>query len=207
MKEYLLGRIRLVHDLLHSDIAVHYNDLALILCAVLSACAAQRWPGSGVDRKRFVELLVKISPPDYHTDWVAVPALIADGLVDEKDTLYVANETRIFTDEEIDLPILDAATRYPQVDLKKLKTHTYASLIYVWLRNGYAHEYLANKNITHVQASRHQARVSYIGRGVLGGGIQRMTSFHLDYLIALAEYHASEVVKNPTTQPEKWWLE
>lgn len=207
MKQYLLDRIRLVRDLQSSGISVHYNDLVLILCAVLSACAAQRWPGSGIDRKRFVELLVKISPPEYHTDWVAIPALIADGLVDENDTLYVGNETRIFTDEEIDQPILDAAARFPQVGLKKLKSHTYASLIYAWLRNGYAHEYLAHRNITHVQASSHQARVSYIGRGVLGGGIQRMTSFHLDYLTQLAEWHAGEVVESPFPQPATWWLE
>jgi hypothetical protein len=212
MREFLLDRVRLVRDLQESEIPHHYADLALILCSVLSACAADRWPakrGERIDRKRFVELLVKRSPDDAHTSWICVPALINRGLVSEADTPYGPGQsTRIFTDDEIDLPLDAAAAKYPQVDPPELKRSTYAVLIYEWLRCGYAHAYWGDENTTHVAPSRREARVSYIGRGVQGGGLRRMVGFHLDYLIGLAEHHAADVEDKPSSpRPATWWLD
>lgn len=206
MRDFLLGRVRLVRELMESEIDVHYADLALILCSVISASSAVRWPGRGIDRCRFVELLACRSPTDAHAAWVSVPALINRELVSEADTPYKGNETRIFRDEEIDLQIADAQRQYPSLTLRYLKGCTYASLIYEWLRCGYAHGYWHDENVTHVPASRHKARISYIGRSI-GNGTRRMVSFHLDYLIELAEYHAANVPDKPESHPANWWLE
>lgn len=207
MREFLLDRVRLVRELLASDIQVAYADVVLILCCVISAAASRRWPGERIDRRRFVELLVQHSPPDAHADWVCVPALINRGLLAEADTPYgPGGNTRIFRDEEIDLPLSSAETTYPQVQCRELRNCSYAALIYTWLRCGYAHDYCAHENITHVPASRRSARVSYIGRGTRTG-IRRMVSFHLDYLVELAEHHANTVPDVSSPHPSVWWLD
>jgi hypothetical protein len=78
-------------------------------------------------------------------------------------------------------------------------------LIYEWLRCGYSHEYCPHENITHVPASNHKARISYIGR-LANSRIKRMVSFHLDYLISLAEYHISILPSNYSPRPSFWWI-
>ena len=200
MSKYLEGKIRLVNELIDSNVRVGYEDLVLILCTVLSACASGRWPGPRIDRKRFVELLIEHSPPDLHTSWISVPALVNKNLVRESDTPYARDNTRIFRDEEIDLCLPDAVKVYPRIDPRNLKRCSYAALIYDWLRCSYAHEYRADEHITQVAASRHSARVSYIGRRH-GNGIRRMASFHLGYLISLAQHHATNELIHPRSRP------
>jgi hypothetical protein len=187
---------------------VSYADLVLILSAVISASAALRWPGRSIDRQRFVELLVRESPEEYHLSWISVPALIDMGYVSESDTAYgkPGQSTRIFQDEEIDCTYADARNTYAALLPKTLKQCSYAALIYEWLRCGYAHEYSPHKNITHVPASRHDARISYIGRGT-PQGVTRMISFHLDYMIRIAEYHATNAAETPEQLPPEWWAE
>ena len=208
MKEFLQDRIRLVNELFESEIRIHYADLALILCTVLSSCSALRWPGERIDRRRFIELLIQQSPAEAHTSWVSIPALINKGLISESETSYGApgQSTRIFRDEEIDLSLHDAAIKYPRLKMRDLKQSTYAALIYAWLRCGYAHQYSASEYVTHIEASSSKARLSYIGRNDRMG-LKRMTSFHLDYLIALAEFHARSLPESTSPQPRQWWLD
>ena len=208
MEKFLRGRLDLV-DVLRADVAgATYADLVLIITAVLSACASVRWPGTGIDRRRFVELLVRHSPEDFHASWVSVPALINGRFVNECDTPYgpPGQSTRIFRDHEIDLAFDTAKARHSQVPVRQLHKCSYACLIYEWLRCGYAHEYCPHENITEVRASRKKARVSYIGRGT-PSGLKRMASFHLDYLMELAQYHVSPLPTTPLPAPNPWWLD
>lgn len=166
MQDFLKNRIKLVKNLCESDLPVHYADLVLILCSVLSACAARRWPGERIDNKRFIELLVKHTPDTLKTSWISVPSLLNDGLITLTQTPYgnPGNTTRIYRDEEIDLCYDDAANKYPMVSDKTLRRHCYAAIIYERLRCGYTHEYWHHRSITHVPASRRSAYFSYIGR-------------------------------------------
>ena len=207
MRDFLLDRIRLVRELLESDFTVDYADVALILCTVISTCAERKWRGDGIDKHRFIELLVYESAEDLHAAWICIPALIVEGHVTESDTPYGSHDsTRIFTDDEIDLTLTDAVNKYPNVSIRNLKHCSYACMIYKWLRCGYSHKYLPHMNITHFPPSRRSARLSYIGRGTKTD-MTRMISFHLDYLISLTEYHASNVVDSPSARPNKWWIE
>lgn len=192
MKEYLNNRLRLVEFLWEKAPMKSYGDAVLILTAVLSACATWRWPGKGKDRERFIRLLTEYSLPDHHADWVCIPALINEGILKESETPYHNNEIRIFTDEEIDLSPSDAKVKYPSLMEGQLRKYNYASLIYEYLRCGYAHEYVPHETITHVPATRRVARISYIGRlGTDFDEITKMMCFHLDYLFNLAEHHVS----------------
>src|SRR6266487_5039275 len=111
MRSFLLDRIRLVNELIAGGPRVDYADLVLILTAVISACAARRWRGRGIDRNRFVELLIRLSPPDAHCDYVCLVSLLRAGHISERDTpwgLSFGDFTRIFRDDEIDLSFPDA---------------------------------------------------------------------------------------------------
>ena len=118
MDTFLQERMELVRALADSeDLPVSYADLALITCAVISACAARRWPGRGFDRKRFVELLVQQhSDSRFRTSWISAPALLNAGLIRQDETPYgtPGNETRIYRDEEIDLSFEDARKQSTQ---------------------------------------------------------------------------------------------
>src|SRR4051812_18964302 len=104
MQNFLVDRIRLVREIIASDIEVSYADLGLILSTVMTACASRRWPGKGLDKHRFAELLVHESPSDFHASWVCVPELINKKLVVESDTPYGPDgNTIIFCDEDVDL--------------------------------------------------------------------------------------------------------
>lgn len=205
MKEFLQGRIELAKWLAAEVPQAHYADLVLILTAVLSACAARRWPGDYIDRRRFVEVLVRCSAPQFHTSWVSLPALLGD-YPGANEMPAGMPDTRILCGHEVDLSYEEAEKQYPDFSAKDLRNHSYASLIYRWLRCGYAHEYWANENVTHVPASNEKARVSYIGR-LTTHGHRRMASFHLEYLVELAEHHVSILSSAACDRPSVWWID
>ncbi len=209
MRAFLQDRIRLVNELVVGGPEVAYADLVLILTAVISGCAAARWPGSGIDRNRYVELLVRYSPAEFHCDYVCVAGLLRSNLIAESETPWgkPGDATRIYTDEEIDMSLSDARLQYPNLSVKDLKNHAFATLVYSWLRCSYAHEYALTRSATHMPASQEEARISYIGRLKSDGGIQRMSAFHLQYLIRLASHHADHVAQSPQPRPSTWWLQ
>lgn len=212
MRRFLNGRVELAGWLLEKEggPAAVYADVALIATAVLSACAAQRWPGERIDRNRFVELLARHSPPDYRTTWVSIPSLINEGLIEESRTPYgkPGNSVRILIDEEIDLPLDEARHTHPGVAIRDIRRHCYASIIYCWLRCGYAHEYRPHRFINHVPGTRRQHRISYIGRlDGDAGNISRQMDFDLEYLLGLAAHHVSILPDTAERQPQTWWID
>jgi hypothetical protein len=207
MKTFLKDRLRLVRELMTSGPTVAYADLCLILCAVLSACAAIRWPGNRIDRKRFVELLVRHSNPDHNAHWISVPALLNKGLLLESATPYGhGHSNRIFIDSEIDMDVAKARVAYPNVAVSKLRKNSYACLIYEWIRCGYAHEYCLKGNASSIPSSDRPAKVSYILSGH-GPSKSREAHFHIEYLIALAEHHVDLILESPDRTPEEWWID
>lgn len=211
MRQFLLGRIQLVHHLMSSKtIDIEYHDIALILCSVMSAAATAQWRGSsqGQDKKRFVELLINHTTPDFRTDNVSVPILLNTGHVDRSTTHYGQTEfaARILTDSEVDISINAARLAFPSVANRVLKKHTYAALIYTLLRCGYAHSYYYKEDVTHVRPSRRSARTSYIDRGTTGEPT-RIICFHLPYLLELATFVADNVPPNAACPPNKWWID
>jgi hypothetical protein len=203
MRSFLQKRLSLAHSLTENPDA-SYGDIVLILTAVISACAAYRWPGKGIDRQRFVELVALLTPSGFHAGWVSVPALIANQHLLEADTPLglPSNAGRIFCDDDVDMPLSEAKKQYPHIPQQILRGHSYAALIYEWLRCGYAHEYCPHENITTVPPSRRKARASYIRRGD-----SLVVSFHLNYLVELAQQHVSALPDAALPRPAHWWCD
>jgi len=120
MQSFLQGRINLVKATRGSSLSVTREDLELILTAVMSACAACRWPGERIDQKRFVESLIQFGSPELHLD-VGTGALLELGVISESSVGKFGQEIRIFTGDEIDSAIPDMAQRYPKVSTRDLK--------------------------------------------------------------------------------------
>jgi hypothetical protein len=179
------------------------------LTAVISACAAWRWPGERFDRKRFVETLIRFGPHSLHLDFISIGALLEVGLISESETPWreLGQSDRIFTGDEIDCALPDMRARYPHLEVCDLKNASYASLIYRWLRCGYAHNYWAAGNTSHVAPSRRPAQISYIGRSQSDGQLVRIASFHLDYLIDVTQEQVSTLGDEPLQQPNEWWID
>lgn len=116
-------------------------------------------------------------------------------------------EIRIFTGDEIDGAIPDMAKKYPKVSTRDLKRASYANRIYEWLRCGYAHIYWAAGNTTHVAPSDRPAQISYIGRREPDGSRVRIASFHLDYLVSVAEEQVATLPKSKLEKPDQWWID
>jgi len=203
-KQFFQERLDVARGLLECDaLPVTYEDVALIACAVISACAAQRWPGKGIDKCRFLELLVKHTDPSFRTSWVSLPALLNEGIIDYSETPYrFRQSTSIFCSDDIDLEFDDAQKKYPDLNISELQSCCYASLIYGRRRCGYMHTYLSGEDITTVSASMRPAQVSYIGRG---SEMRRMIHFHLDYIIRLAQHHVSILPAAAQPSPTTWW--
>jgi hypothetical protein len=53
-----------------------YGDGIIVLCAAISALAAQVWPGKRKDQRRFVEVLKEFAPPGLNTTRISIPLLI-----------------------------------------------------------------------------------------------------------------------------------
>lgn len=209
MRNFLRERINFVNALRESSLSVTQQDLELILTAIISACAACRWPGEGFDRKRFIETLIRFGSADLHLDYVSTGALLELGVVSDGQTPWgqMGQEARIFTGEEIDGAIPEMQMRYPGVSIRDFKRASYACRLYEWYRCGYAHNYWASGNTTYAAPSREPAQISYIGRVNPGGAHIRIASFHLDYLIAVAENQVSALPDRKMNQPETWWID
>jgi len=74
-----------------------------------------------------------------------------------------------------------------------------------WLRCGYAHNYWAVGNTTHGPPSDFPAQISYIGEKP-DGKLLRIASFHLDYLIDVAQEQVATLTKGRLAKPCAWWI-
>ena len=206
MKEFLQARIELAKYLAENVRGAHYADVVLILTAVISACASRRWPGTGIDRKRFVELLVRYSPPHFHTSWISLPDLLGD----YPDALIRPPgipDTSIRCGEDVDKDYREAEGSFSDYRPEQIRKDSYATLIYERHRCGSAHEYWAGgNNVTHVPPSSQKARVTYIARGT-PRGFRRMLAFHLEYLIDLSAHHAANLPEEACKEPPTWWID
>jgi len=209
LQTFLKGRIDLVKTLCESSFPVTYPDCVLILTAVMSACAACRWPGKRFDQKRFVQSLIQFGSPKLNLDYVSTGALLEMDLISLKESPWGArgNALNIFTGEQIDGPIQTMANRYTRVTVSEFKRASYANQIYNSLRCGYAHTYLPGGYTTDYQVSDFPAQISYMRCTEPDGKVIMESHFHFDYLIDVAQQQVSTLLKGNLNKPAQWWLD
>lgn len=218
LQEWSEKKIQLAFCLSAGECGGTYAEAVMILCGVLSGIAADIWPGTNKDKKRFVELLVKHTDPARHVTRVSVPLLV--GEIRESGDIRLANklktdllpvsDTRVITGEDVDKSILELIHAYPSIGAGRLRRHTYACLLYEELRSGYAHEYRpgARSDSWAMGAIRQKSAISYIN---MLDRPDRLIYFSIIWLADMVRDVVSDLAKsNPFPSfPNypSWWLD
>lgn len=218
LKEWSDKKIDLASRLNSGECGGSYAEAVIILCSVLSGIAADVWPGRNIDRKRFVELLVKCTGASHCSQKVSVPLLV--GAVRDRGDRQLAetlrrdllpiSETSVITGDDVDKTIDELKTAYPAIDVMTLKKNSYACLLYEEVRSGYVHEYKPGERSDSwaMGSVRQNSSISYINRL---DKPDRLIYFNVTWLAALVREVVDSLSKSdplPTFSTyNSWWLE
>ncbi len=135
--DWTRGKVAIAKRLASGECDGGYPEAVLLIGAVISALAAEWWPGRGIDRQRFVELLIAAQPGAAST--ISTPLLVEFLRKIEKrdvaERLRVARglteKSLVVSGEEVDGSESDAVKAAPGVDLLRL-TQTQLFLFALW---------------------------------------------------------------------------
>jgi hypothetical protein len=200
----------------HGDCGGSYAEAVIILCAALSALAADVWPGRRIDRARFVELIKEFSPPGFDATKISIPILVGYLRRQGRDTERKCIEnkflnydpTRVLIGDEVDRSEDDILTISNTLSLKELRECSYPNLLYAEIRSGYAHEYRPGVRAdSWPMTAKLSVSVSYVN---LVGDPDRHIHFHVNWISNLAVEIAKAVDAAapglPRQQPSRWWI-
>jgi hypothetical protein len=193
-----------------------YGEAAIILCAALSALAANVWPGKRIDRVRFAQLLKDFAPNRFQVTRVSIPLLVehlrTNKRTVESEAIQKAfldyDPWQILTGDDVDKSETESHVVCPTLSLKELREHSYANLLYEEIRSGYAHEYRPGQRAdSWSMTQREDATISYIN---WADRLDRHIHFHIRWISELAyavaqavDAAASDLPQNP---PQRWWV-
>jgi hypothetical protein len=191
-----------------------YGDAVIIFCAVLSALAAEVWPGRGIDRVRFVELLKSFAPQCFDATRISIPLLVeylrtnGRGVESEKIRRRFLNyyPTRILTGDDVDKSETEILEVCQTLSLKELREHSYANLLYSEIRCPYAHEYRPGQRADSSSMTGRDAIVSYLNVDDPDQHIH----FHLrgtsELTLGVAQAVDAIADSLPRSTPQQWWV-
>jgi hypothetical protein len=195
-----------------------YAEAVILICAALSALSAELWDGRGIDRCRFIEMLVRVGHNTSDFTTVSIPLLVQhlDNSSRKSEALQMQrafslpSSARVVTGPEVDKSEKDVLSICPQLDLKEVRRFSYASILYSEIRSSYAHEYrsgeLADSWPMTMLADQ---QVSYINRMTDDSEMRRLVHFHVEWLAQIAIELASAVDNLEVTlpRPPVWWID
>ena len=196
-----------------------YGEAVIILCSALSALAAEIWPGKNrIDRKRFVELIVKLSPSRLETTKISIPILVdylqQKGRYSEmthiEGSFLNYGVSHVLLGDKVDKFESEILAVCNTFSLKEIRKCSYANLLYEEIRSGYAHEYRpSDRAYQRAQTSR-SASISYVNQLDKTNKPHRLIHFHIDWVANLAVKTAKVVdaaAVLPREQPSNWWID
>ncbi|MBK8212416.1 MAG: hypothetical protein IPK71_01585 [Myxococcales bacterium] len=193
-----------------------YVEACILVSGVISAIAADQWPGTGIDQQRFVEAWVRFAGSP-EASWVSLP-LLRRTLVESRrfeeakalealrpDFFRPGHDCRVVTGE-IDVDEQEAIKACPGLTLYEIRSHTYPNVFYRYVRSQLVHEYgfasggwAAGVAMT----TRHDATVSYVNelakseqpvagsdgieKNVRSRHVVRRIHFHMPWLVDVAK--------------------
>lgn len=197
-------------------------DAEIILCCALSGLASILWPGTGIDRQRFIQLLVDFSQPSANLQLISLPVL-ASQLRDQGDVSSAINlKAKFFPghpSEFINPNVVDqdeaiVSSFINYLDLKTIRRSSYASIIYTDLRCALVHEYSLSPNMTYFNLFDIHDSPSYLHMNFEDGRTRMLLHLPFDYLAntlinitdALFTYWStSSLLEKP--RPVSWWVD
>jgi hypothetical protein len=217
-EDWVTGKVRMALSFGAGAVDVPgYGEATFLLCAVLSAIASEVWPGNAKDRARFVELLVRYTPPELRATTISVPLLEAwlrggkrtVEAQDIRNTMIRYPDSRVLQGKEVDVTedvILEA---HPTLRVAEVRSFSYAALLYSELRSGYAHEYQpGNCAVSWSMSSNPHSMVCYanqIDPATRESG--RLIHFPVPWMAELTT-HAEQLTRGVAPAPsfQDWWF-
>ncbi len=214
-KEWVTQKLDIAERLFNGECKGSYPEAILITSASINAMASELWPGKGIDRNRFVELLIKYAPIDPSPTTVSVPLLIQHlihkGKSSEAEILqkkYINFcDSLVLLGNDIDKSENEIHSLLSTLDLKTIRKYCYANIFYEEVKSGYVHEYAAGeKSDSHPMSGARDAKVSYTN--IINS--PRRIHFHISWLREAAlstAGSADSIISLPLDKPPKWWIE
>jgi hypothetical protein len=221
-EDWVSRRIDLAERLAAGECGGSSAEAILILSSLISGIAADLWPGTRIDRHRFVELWSLYSDPSQCGNLISVPLLIddleraknfalADRLREQNADAFSPRglpDTRVVTGEDVDLFEADLASLVPELPVSDLRKFSYGNVFYVQFRSGYVHEYQVGTHGEAVVMSTTRSSITY---GNFFEPPHRRINFEIAWLAELTRMVVSrarpEWYHRPLQQPQKWWLD
>ena len=228
---WIKSKIKIAECLCKGGCNGSYDDAVLILCGALSGVASDLWPSAlspkqGIDKMRFVELMVKHSKSNPHPELISVPLLYITRSKDplQKDNAHVIEQqfkslnlwsgplgTRIITCKDYHLSDKDAQSLLNGLPLQEIRKYSYAYVFYDQLRCGYVHEGKPRKMATtgRMGMSRRNPKIEYLLEDHVN--IIHKICFSFDWIkemvLSISDIYEELDADSPATKPTKWWLD
>lgn len=219
-QNWIAEKCRVVDRLSRGEAGGSYAEAAILVCATFNALAAELWVGRCIDRFRFVEMLVRLGPQASECSRVSIPLLVQHLEATSREleaqqiqhAFSLPSTGRVVTGPDVDQCEKDVLSIYPQLNLKELRSFSYASVLYGEIRSSYAHEYKpGDRADSWPMTMLADQKVSYINRLNDSLKMHRLVHFHIEWLAQLAVELASVVDRLaeelPLPQPTVWWIE
>jgi len=199
-----------------------YSEATILVCAALSALSQDVWRGDRIDRKRFVELMVRLGPSTITSSNISTPLLVEHltGAGDQtnsealRSALLAFSQTRVVTGSEVDRAESEVLALCPLLDRKTIRTHSYACLLYEEVRSSYAHQYRPGSRADSWPVTAHEGQaVSYVNHLLKPGkpATGRRIHFHIEWLMEITGNLAASIDALTSTMPRRlpavWWLD
>lgn len=160
-------KLEIARKLFAGEAGGSYSEALFIIFGILSATASMIYPGNRIDRKRFVELLIKSNTTIYDFSKISVP-LLAESQILTKEQISILlkdynikSYSLIMTSEDIDLDEFIVKAFCPSINIKKLRAFSYANLLYSELRSSLIHEYCLSDFAAPFPQTQRETFVSY----------------------------------------------
>ena len=221
-QRYVDHKLQLASKLGSGECGGEYSDACVLISALLSGIAADLYPGTGMDRRRFVETWMRYGRPDLSPGNVSLPLLVRrlrrkgkhkEALAIEKlrpGSFGPGHESQVLTGANVDVPEDALIRACPTLTLRAVRDRSYAVVFYEHVRSTLVHEFHLDNRAAAVPMASEDSRVSYVNV-VHAGSIQRRIHFHLPWLIALARSIADgakeDIRRRPLPLPTRWWID
>jgi hypothetical protein len=194
-----------------------YAEAIIVLCSAISAMASEVWPGSNIDRKRFVQFVIEFSNQSSVPATISMPLLVGhlrdDGNRVDSEKLNKAfvnfDPSRIVIDRDVDRNEDEVLVLCPGLSRSYLRRFSYANILYERVRSPFVHEYHPGERTTSwPMTEQRDACVSYVNWVYHP---DRHIFIHADWLVALTRelgVNAEHEAKSFSRQsPTTWWVE
>lgn len=225
--DWIKNKLKIASTLNNGGCEAGYAEAVIIICSIISGIASEIWPGkNNIDKKRFVELLVKYSLPNPTPDHISIPLLY----LSEKAKGHNSNikelerqfpcldkwgtfiRDKIITCDDYKMQDNQVISSLNNLTLKNVRKYSYANVLYEQIRCGFLHCYMPNKLADDSPRTRRNVGISYTYRiDKKDRETNHKIYFHYQWIKDLIEsmIKNDDFLKNYKQQPTSvtWWLD